>query len=170
MSAVEKIKAAAAELGPDEQYELFRWWTGSDAFRQRQLAALKGEITRGIEDLDGGRYQTYSEANIMQLAEDVGRGGRERLKKRGVVFNRFRPSTRCDWSCGHSRAPSPGPSVAGGRYGLNPVEVGFGSQIERLAVRCGASHESGIQFVCRQYFEGAAGLEHRGRAVLAEEI
>jgi hypothetical protein len=22
------------------------------------------------------------------------------------VFNRLRPSTRCDWSCGHSRAPS----------------------------------------------------------------
>jgi hypothetical protein len=41
MSALEKIKAAAAELGPDEQYELFRWWIESDAFRQRQLAALK---------------------------------------------------------------------------------------------------------------------------------
>ena len=84
MSAVEKIKLAAAELGPDEQYELFRWWTGSDAFRQRQLVALKGDITSGIADLDNGRYQTYDATNVMQLAEDVGRGGRERLKKSGA--------------------------------------------------------------------------------------
>ena len=84
MSAVEKIKLAAAGLNPDEQYELFRWWTESDAFRQRQLAALKGDIASGIDDLENGRYQTYSEANIMQLAEDVGRAGRERLKKPGA--------------------------------------------------------------------------------------
>ena len=84
MSAVEKIKAAAAELAPDEQYELFRWCTGTDAFRQRQLTALKYEITSGIDDLDDGRYQTYTDANIMQLAEDVGRAGRERLKKSGA--------------------------------------------------------------------------------------
>ena len=84
MSAVEKIKLAAAGLNPDEQYELFRWWTGSDAFRQRQLAALKRDIASGIDDLENGRYQTYSEANIMQLAEDVGRAGRERLKKPGA--------------------------------------------------------------------------------------
>jgi hypothetical protein len=79
MSAVEKIKAAAAKLAPDEQYELFRWWIESDAFRQRQLAALKRDIAIGIEQLDGGHYQTY-DANGMQLAEDVGRSGRERLK------------------------------------------------------------------------------------------
>ena len=81
MSAVEKIKLAAADLGPDEQYELFRWWTGSDAFRQRQLVALKGDIANGIADLNNGRYQTYDDTNVMQLAEDVGRTGRERLKK-----------------------------------------------------------------------------------------
>jgi hypothetical protein len=81
MSAVEKIKLAAAELGPDEQYELFRWWTGSDAFRQRQLVALKSDIASGIADLSNGRYQTYDDTNVMQLAEDIGRAGRERLKK-----------------------------------------------------------------------------------------
>ncbi len=79
MSAVEKIKLAAAELGPDEQYELFRWWTGSDAFRQRQLAALKNDIAVGITSLDNGRYQTYQDTNVMQLAEYIGRVGRERL-------------------------------------------------------------------------------------------
>jgi hypothetical protein len=84
MSAVEKIKAAAAELGPDEQYELFRWWIQSDAFRQRQLTALKYQITSGIDDLNDGRYQTYDDTNLMQLAEDVGRVGRERLKKPGA--------------------------------------------------------------------------------------
>jgi hypothetical protein len=84
MSAVEKIKMAAAELDPDEQYELFRWWTESDAFRQRHLAALKQDIAIGIDDLDNGRYQTYSDANVMQLAGDIGRSGRERLKKSGA--------------------------------------------------------------------------------------
>lgn len=81
MSAVEKIKAAAAGLDPDEQYELFRWWIESDTFRQRHLAALKRDLAIGIEQLDNGRYQTYSDANVMQLAEDIGRAGRERLKK-----------------------------------------------------------------------------------------
>jgi hypothetical protein len=84
MSTVEKIKLAAAELDPDEQYELFRWWTESDAFRQRHLAALKRDIAIGIEQLDSGRYQTYSEADVMQLAEDVGNAGRNRLKKSGT--------------------------------------------------------------------------------------
>ena len=84
MSAVEKIKQAAAELGPDEQYELFRWWTGSDAFRHRQLAALKRDVAAGIASLDAGRYQTYDDKNVMQLAEDIGRTGRERLKKFGA--------------------------------------------------------------------------------------
>lgn len=84
MSAVEKIKAAAAELNPDEQYELFHWWTGSDAFRERQLAALKRDIAAGIASLDSGRYQSYDDTNVMQLAEDIGRAGRERLKKSGA--------------------------------------------------------------------------------------
>jgi hypothetical protein len=81
MSAVEKIKAAAAELGPDEQYELFRWWVESDSFKQRQLAALKHDIAIGVEDLERGRYRTYSDSNVMQLAEDIGRSGLERLTK-----------------------------------------------------------------------------------------
>ena len=81
MSAVEKIKAAAAELNPDEQIELFRWWVESDTFKQRHLAALKREVAIGVEDLERGRYQTYIDANVMQLAENVGRSGRERLAK-----------------------------------------------------------------------------------------
>src|ERR1039457_1446190 len=83
MSAVEKIKQAAATLNPDEQFELFRWWTESGVFRQRQLAALKRDIATGIEDLDNGRFQTYSEANIMQLAEDIGQSGRSEERRVG---------------------------------------------------------------------------------------
>ncbi len=81
MSAVEQIKAAAAGLDPDEQYELFRWWVETDTFKQRQLAALKRDIVIGIEQLEHGRYGTYQDNNLMQLAEDVGRSGRERLTK-----------------------------------------------------------------------------------------
>jgi hypothetical protein len=81
MSAVEKIKRATAGLNPDEQYELFRWWVESDTFKERQLAALKRDIAMGVDDLEQGRYQTYSDRNVMQLAEDIGKLGRKRLKK-----------------------------------------------------------------------------------------
>ena len=81
MSAVEKIKAAAEKLNPDQQVELFRWWVESDTFKQRHLAALKREVAIGVDDLARGRYQSYTDANVIQLAEDVGRAGRERLKK-----------------------------------------------------------------------------------------
>jgi len=83
MNAVQKIKAAAAKLNPDEQVEVFRWWVESDIFKQRQLESLKREIAIGIEDLEHGRYQRYTDANVMQLAEDVGRSGRERLTQNG---------------------------------------------------------------------------------------
>ncbi len=81
MNTVEKIKAAAAKLKPDEQVELFRWWVGSETFKQRQLAALKRDIAMGIEQLEDGRYRTYNDNNVMQLAEEVGRLGRVRLAK-----------------------------------------------------------------------------------------
>ena len=84
MSVLEKVKAAAAKLDPDEQVELFRWWVESDSFKARQLAALKRDLATGIDQLDSGCYQTYGETNVMQLAEDVGRAGRERLKKHGA--------------------------------------------------------------------------------------
>jgi hypothetical protein len=81
MSKVDEIKAAAAKLSPEEQYDLFRWWIESDTFKARQLEALKKDLAAGIEDLEQGRYRTYDDSNVMRLAEDVGRSGRERLKK-----------------------------------------------------------------------------------------
>ena len=83
MSTVDEIKAAAAALNSDEQVELFRWWVESDTFNQRHLAALKHEVAIGVEDLERGRYQTFTDSNVMQLAEDIGRSGRERLTKAG---------------------------------------------------------------------------------------
>lgn len=84
MSALEKIKAATAELEPDDQAELFRWWAESDTFKARQLAGLKRDLALGLEQLDGGRYQTCSDANVMQLADEVSRAGKQRLKNRGA--------------------------------------------------------------------------------------
>jgi len=80
MSAVEKIKAFAARLGPDEQVELFRWWVDSPAFKRGQLAALKRELARGLDDLANGRYQIHDAAEAAKLAEEVGQYGRDRLK------------------------------------------------------------------------------------------
>lgn len=88
MNTLEEIKAAAAALNPEEQVELFRWWTQSDTFRSRQLAALARDVAVGIEQLEQGRYRTFQDTTLMQLAEDVGKSGRERLAKR-----RDRPAT-----------------------------------------------------------------------------
>jgi hypothetical protein len=59
--------------------ELFRWWTQLDTFRARQLAALKRDLALGSNQLEQGRYQTFDDANLMQLAEQVSKSGRERL-------------------------------------------------------------------------------------------
>ena len=80
MSTIDEIKAATAGLNPDEQVELFNWWVQSDAFKARQLAALKRDLATGIEQLDLGHYQTYDDTTVMQFAEEVGRSGRERFK------------------------------------------------------------------------------------------
>ncbi len=46
---------------------------------ETKLAALKREIAAGIDGLDHARYQTYTDANVTQLADDIGRTGRIRL-------------------------------------------------------------------------------------------
>jgi hypothetical protein len=43
------------------------------------MKSLKSKIAVGIDDLNLGRFQTYSDADFMQLADDVGRLGRIRL-------------------------------------------------------------------------------------------
>jgi hypothetical protein len=53
--------------------------TNNGMFKERQFAALKRAIATGIDQLDGGHYQVYDDANVMQLAEDVGRAGRKRM-------------------------------------------------------------------------------------------
>jgi len=80
VSTLEEIKAATKRLKPDEQVELFNWWVQSDTFKTRQLAALKRELAVGIDQLDHGRYRAYDDTNVMQLAEEVGKSGREKLK------------------------------------------------------------------------------------------
>jgi hypothetical protein len=80
MSKLEEVKAATAALDPDDQVELFHWWIQTDTFKARQLAALRRDLALGLEQLDQGRYRNYDDKNVMQLAEEVGRSGRERLK------------------------------------------------------------------------------------------
>ena len=44
-----------------------------------KIAALKSEIAIGIGELDHSLFQTYNDASLMQLADDVCRLGRIRL-------------------------------------------------------------------------------------------
>ena len=81
MHTVEEIKAAASLLSPEEQHELFKWGVESDAFKQRQLAALKREIDLGTDQLAMGRYTAYDDSTVMQLADEVNRGSRQRLER-----------------------------------------------------------------------------------------
>ena len=80
MSTLEEIKAATARLDPEDQLELFKWWVQSDAFKARQLAALRQDLAVGIEQLEHGRYKTYDDRTVMKLAEEVGHSGRKRFK------------------------------------------------------------------------------------------
>ncbi len=82
MSTLEEIKAAAAALNQEEQFELFRWWTQLDTFKSHHLAALKRHIAVGVEQLNRGQYRTFDDTNVMQLAEEVCKTGRERLQSR----------------------------------------------------------------------------------------
>ena len=82
MSTLEEIKAAAAALNPEEQVELFRWWTQTDIFKARQLNALKRDIAVGIKQLEHGQYRVLDDANLMRFAEEVGTSCRQRLKSK----------------------------------------------------------------------------------------
>jgi len=48
--------------------------------------------------------------------------------------------------------------------------MGFGSQVERFAIRRWGRHEAAVQFVRRQDFKRATGFEHGRRAFLTEEV
>ena len=81
MSTVAEIKAAIPKLTLEERAEVARClgnWQDDEWDEQ-----MKRDIAAGIDDLDNGRFQTCSEANVMQLAEDIGQSGRARFKKSG---------------------------------------------------------------------------------------
>ena len=42
-------------------------------------AALKKSTVEGMKDLDSGCFRVYDDANLMHLADEVGRSGRARL-------------------------------------------------------------------------------------------
>jgi hypothetical protein len=80
MRTVEDIKVAAAALSSDEQQELFEWWIQTPTFRDGHLQSLKRLLDSGLDHLRGGQYEAYDDANIMRLAEEVGKTGRKRLE------------------------------------------------------------------------------------------
>jgi hypothetical protein len=82
MSTVAEIKAAAAELNIDDQFELLQWLAHSDALRQRQVEALKKELQLGVNDINAGRYKTYNDESLPRLAEEIAQRGRAELAKR----------------------------------------------------------------------------------------
>jgi hypothetical protein len=82
MSKVEELKLAAAKLTPEEQFELFKWWTETDQFKRRQLETLRRDLAAGITQLDQGKYRSYTEETVAKLAEEIGSAGRKRMAKR----------------------------------------------------------------------------------------
>jgi hypothetical protein len=81
MSTVDEIKSAAMKLSEDEQVNLYRWLHESDVIRRRRPEDLKREVAIGIEQLDRGQYTTYDDQSLDQLAADIQRRGRERLRQ-----------------------------------------------------------------------------------------
>lgn len=48
-----------------------------------KIAALKSEIEIGVKDFVHGRFQTYNDTNLMQLANEISQRGR-------IQFNALR--------------------------------------------------------------------------------
>lgn len=46
------------------------------------MADLRAKVQEGLEALERGDYVTYTDENLRELAEDIKRKGRERLKAR----------------------------------------------------------------------------------------
>jgi antitoxin ParD1/3/4 len=46
---------------------------------EKKLAELRSELQKGMDDLESGRFTTYTKETSPQLFEDVKRRGRERL-------------------------------------------------------------------------------------------
>ena len=79
MSTVEEIKAATANLKPEDQIELYRWLGEEKIFRQRQLEALREEIAIGIEQIERGESKVYDKQSLTNLAAQIKSEGRTRL-------------------------------------------------------------------------------------------
>jgi|SRR5579859_794490 len=45
----------------------------------KAVATLKKDIMAGVKELDSGRFQVYTDANLMSLADEIGRSARSRL-------------------------------------------------------------------------------------------
>jgi hypothetical protein len=80
MSTLEEIKAAAAKLTAEQQFELFNWLIESEAFRKRQLEQLQNEINIGLEQLERGESRNY-EGSLTGLADEIKEEGRRRLEQ-----------------------------------------------------------------------------------------
>ena len=79
VNTVEEIKAAAEKLTPDQQYELFQWWVQTEAFRTRQLQALKADLALGLQQLQRGEATSYDEASLRALGDEICSSGRKRM-------------------------------------------------------------------------------------------
>ena len=54
MSTVKEIKAAAEELAPQDQLELYRWLSETESVRRFRLEELRRDIAVGIEQANRG--------------------------------------------------------------------------------------------------------------------
>jgi hypothetical protein len=80
MSTLEKIKADAATLPPDELYELAKWIEQSDAVRTMQRAALVRDIEVGIADIENGRFtECKNDEELRAFMEGIKARGRAKL-------------------------------------------------------------------------------------------
>jgi hypothetical protein len=50
-----------------------------NAVEKAKLAQFKRDVSMGIKSLDDGRFKTYSDSDLMRLANKISRSGRIRL-------------------------------------------------------------------------------------------
>lgn len=75
----ERIKSGQYNSASEVVRDALRLLEEQEQIRAMKMQALKAEIQKGLDDLQQGRYSTYSDETLGEFFEDVKKRGRERL-------------------------------------------------------------------------------------------
>ena len=79
----DKVKSGAYKSASEYIREAIRVKQREE--RQDEADWLRGEIQKGLDDIENGRYTDYTDASLKRYFDNVARRGRARLQKQAKV-------------------------------------------------------------------------------------